>query len=135
MSLSSLGSTEPKTGAVVTLLRMKGFALKNLQPKAPVGLTPAARSWWKKLTSEYDIDDQAGLLILETAMRAMDRMTMAAELIDKHGAVTVDKFGQLKANPACAVERDSRAAMMAALKSLNLDLEPLGKPGRPSGRH
>jgi len=112
---------------------MEGFALKN-DTKTPAGLSPAARSWWKKLMGEYDIDDQAGLLILETAMRAMDRMTMAADLIDKHGAVVVDKFEQLKANPACAVERDSRAAMMAALKSLNLDLEPLGKPGRPPGR-
>lgn len=112
---------------------MKGFALKNTAEKAPVGLSKTAISWWDKLLNEYSIDDQAGLLILETALRAMDRMAMAAALVDKHGAVTVDKFGQLKANPACAVERDSRAAMMAALKSLNLDMEPLGKPGRPSG--
>lgn len=100
--------------------------------KPPPGLSALACSWWKRLDAEYGIDDAAGLLILETAMRAMDRMTMAAELIDKHGAVVVDKFQQLKANPACAVERDSRAAMMGALKSLNLDLEPLGKPGRPA---
>ena len=113
---------------------MKGFALRNNEHKAPAGLSPRAKSWWKKLTEEYDIDDQAGLLILETAMRAMDRMTMAAALIDKHGAVVIDKFQQLKANPACAVERDSRAAMMGALKSLNLDFEPLGKPGRQPGR-
>jgi len=99
--------------------------------KPPTGLSPAAKTWWTKLTTEYSIDDPAGLLILETAMRAMDRMTMAAGLVDLHGAVVVDKYQQLKANPACAVERDSRAAMMAALKSLNLDLEPLGKPGRP----
>lgn len=111
---------------------MKGFSLKNNSTTAPTGLSALAKSWWKKLIAEYDIDDQAGLLILETAMRAMDRMTMAAGLIDQHGAVSVDKFGQLKANPACAVERDSRAAMLSALKSLNLDLEPLGKPGRTS---
>lgn len=113
---------------------MEGFALKNSAQMPPAGLSSAAKSWWKKLTDEYGIDDQAGLLILETAMRAMDRMKMASDLVDKHGAVTVDKFNQLKANPACAVERDSRAAMMGALKSLNLDLEPLGKPGRQPGR-
>jgi phage terminase small subunit len=124
----------PKTGYAPKLLRIEGFALKNNAQKPPDGLSPAAKTWWTKLTNEYGIDDQAGLLILETAMRAMDRMSMAAGLVDQHGAVTVDKFGQLKANPACAVERDSRAAMMAALKSLNLDLEPLGKPGRQPGR-
>lgn len=106
--------------------------MKNNAQKPPAGLSLAAKTWWAKLTDEYSIDDQVGLLILETAMRSMDRMAMASALVDQHGAVTFDKFGQLKANPACAVERDSRAAMMAALKNLNLDLEPLGKPGRPA---
>jgi phage terminase small subunit len=124
----------PKTGYAPKLLRIEGFALKNNAQKPPDRLSPAAKTWWTKLTNEYGIDDQAGLLILETAMRSMDRMAMASALVDQYGAVTVDKFGQLKANPACAVERDSRAAMMAALKSLNLDLEPLGKPGRQPGR-
>jgi hypothetical protein len=33
------------------------------------------------------------------------------------------------------VERDSRAQWLAALKALNLDLEPLhDKPGRPGGK-
>ena len=59
--------------------------MKNTQTKPPAGLSVNAKSWWKKLIAEYDIDDQAGLLILETAMRAMDRMTMAAELIEEHG--------------------------------------------------
>jgi len=39
-----------------------------------------------------------------------------------------------KCGTAFAVKRDSRAAMMAALKNLNLDLEPLGKAGRQPGR-
>lgn len=51
----------------------------------------------------------------------------------KPAFVLVDTFQQLKANPACAVERDSRAAMIGALKSLNFDLAPLGKSGRPAG--
>jgi len=46
-----------------------------------------------------------------------------------------DRWGQLKINPLCAVERDARAQFMAAMKALNLDLEPLrDKPGRPPGR-
>ena len=85
--------------------------------------------------AEYDIGDEAGLLLLESAMRAMDRTAQAAALIEKHGVVTVDRYSQLRANPACAVERDSRAAMLSALKSLNLDLDqPLAKPGRPSAK-
>lgn len=99
----------------------------------PSGLSAAAAGWWARLCEEYGIEDQAGLLLLETAMRAFDRMTQASELIDTHGAVTADRFGQLRPNPATTIERDSRAAMMSALKNLNLDLEPVGKIGRPPG--
>lgn len=85
--------------------------------------------------TEYNIDDPAGRLLLESAMEAFDRMHQASDLIAKHGAVTVDRFGQLRPNPACTIERDNRAAMHAALKALNLDLEPLrDAAGRPPGR-
>jgi hypothetical protein len=82
--------------------------------------------------ADWDLDPPA-LLVLESALQAFDRMTEARKLIDQDGAVTPDRFGQLKAHPALVVERDSRYAMLAALKQLNLDLEPLGKPGRPGG--
>ena len=45
-----------------------------------------------------------------------------------------DRYGQLKAHPAVNIERDARAAMLAALKAMNLDVEPLrDRPGRPGG--
>ncbi|MBY0427874.1 MAG: phage terminase small subunit P27 family [Alphaproteobacteria bacterium] len=104
--------------------------------QAPSGLSAEAKAWWKKIAMDYAITDQAGRLLLETALTAFDRMRQAQALIDKHGAVTPDRFGQLRANPATTIERDSRAAMLHALKALNLDLEPLRDgPGRPSGPH
>lgn len=109
--------------------------MKISSPKPPTGLSLAAGKWWKKLLDEYGIDDAAGLLLLETALQAHDRMHQARDLIAKYGAVTSDRFGQLRPNPATTIERDSRAAMMAALKALNLDLEPLrDAAGRPPGR-
>lgn len=98
-------------------------------------LSTEARAWKKKLTAEYQITDPAGLLLLQTALEAFERMNQARALIEKHGAVTVDRFGQLRANPATTIERDSRAAMLASLKALNLDVEPLrDAAGRPPGR-
>jgi hypothetical protein len=38
-----------------------------------------------------------------------------------------------KQHPAVPIERDSRTAMLAALKALHLDLEPIGPVGRPPG--
>jgi len=102
--------------------------------RAPSGLSSAAGEWWKKLVCDFSIDDSGGLLLLETALQAFDRMHEARGLIETHGAVTFDRFGQLRPNPATVIERDSRAAMLSALKALNLDLEPVGPVGRPPGR-
>ncbi len=109
--------------------------MKKSTPKTPPGLSAAAKAWWTKLTAEYQLEDAAGLLLLETALQAFDRMHQARDLIAVHGAVTLDRFDQLRPNPATTIERDSRAAMLGALKALNLDIEPLkDSPGRPAGR-
>ncbi len=47
--------------------------------------------------------------------------------------MTIDRFVQRKPHPLLAAERDARAQMLAALKALNLDLEPLKDRGRPPG--
>lgn len=91
-----------------------------------------AKSFWKRLQDEYQIDDEAGLIILATGLEAFDTMRRAQEIIKAEGMQVKDRFGQWKAHPLLTVERDSRAAMLAALKQLNLDLEPLKDgPGRP----
>lgn len=103
-------------------------------PAAPAGLSAAAVGWWKRLHREYDLGDAGALFLLESALRAHDRMAEAGRLVDKHGVAVEDRFGQLRANPAAAAERDARAAMLAAFKALGLDILPPQLPGRPSGR-
>jgi P27 family predicted phage terminase small subunit len=104
-------------------------------PKPPHGLSPEARGWWESIQLEYAVADPGGLLILASAVEAFDRMRQAQRRLRREGLTTVDRFGQRKAHPATVIERDSRSAMLAALKQLNLDLEPLQpRAGRPSGR-
>jgi P27 family predicted phage terminase small subunit len=101
--------------------------------KTPDHLSKEAAAWWKKVVRDWDLDESA-LLILTTACEAFDRMRQAQALVTEHGIVSPDRWGQLKANPAVLVERDCRGAMLAAIKALNLDLEPLHDgPGRPAG--
>jgi hypothetical protein len=84
---------------------------------------------------EYAITDSGGLEILRTALEAFDVMRAAQAVVKAEGSVTKDRFGQPKVHPAALVERDARGQYLAALKSLNLDLEPLRNgPGRPAGR-
>lgn len=102
---------------------------------APKELSTEARSWWKRLVSEYSIDDDAGLLLLQTGLEAFDRMRLAQSAIKRDGVTVLDRFGQRKAHPLLPAERDARAQMLAALRALNLDVEPPhDRPGRPAGR-
>jgi P27 family predicted phage terminase small subunit len=101
----------------------------------PKGLTAQSKTLWKRLASDYGIDDDAGLLLLQTAMEARDRMKAAQEAIARDGMTVLDRFGQRKAHPLLPAERDARAQMLAALRALNLDVEPLhDRPGRPAGK-
>lgn len=111
---------------------MNNSAEKPANP--PKTLSAEAKTWWKKLVKEYEIDDPAGFLLLQTALEALDGMRGAQQAIADDGATIKDRFGQLRAHPIITVERDARAAMLAALRALNLDLEPLrDRIGRPAG--
>lgn len=100
---------------------------------APKHLSPEASVWWSKLTAEFFIGDDAGKLLLQTALESFDRMRGCQSAIARDGELVKDRFEQLKAHPLLGAERDARSQMLAALKSLNLDLEPLKEIGRPGG--
>ena len=90
------------------------------KPTAPSHLGAAARKLWAKLYTDYALDDSAGQALLQTACEAWDRAEGARVMIRKDGAVVKDRFDQLKAHPACAIERDARAQFLAAVRALRL---------------
>ena len=104
--------------------------MKNSNP--PVRLSSEAKALWRRLTSEYGIDDGGGRAILLVACEALDRMRQAQKAIAADGAVVIDRFGQKKAHPLLTTERDSRSAHLMALKHLGLDIEPTKE--RPAWR-
>jgi P27 family predicted phage terminase small subunit len=107
--------------------------MTRLKP-APKGLSTEAAGWWRRLSKENDIDDEAGLLLLQTALEAMDRMRQCQQAIKRDGAMVFDRFQQRKSHPLLPAERDARSQMLAALKALHFDMEPLQDgPGRPAG--
>ncbi len=106
---------------------------KRSAAKPPASLSLGARSWWRRIQKDFVVDDEAGLLVLETALLAFDRMEAARKLIDAEGSVVKDRFGQPRAHPAVVIERDARSAMLTGLRQLNLDVEPARRLGRPIG--
>ncbi|MGO9039875.1 MAG: P27 family phage terminase small subunit [Steroidobacteraceae bacterium] len=116
-------------------MKNSGAKPPKTRPKPPKGLSAESLDWWERIGTEYDVTDPGGLLILASACEAFDRMRQAQRKLRREGLTAPDRFGQRKAHPATLIERDSRAAMLSALKQLNLDLEPLeSRAGRPNGR-
>lgn len=105
-----------------------------MSKKAPTHLSTAAKKLWNDIFTEYAIDDAAGRAILRAALEAFDRSQDARKAINKDGMTVTGRDGQKRSHPLQTVERDNRAAFLAGLKALNLDLEPLRDgPGRPGG--
>lgn len=106
--------------------------MKN--PRAPDHLRTDGRALYRRIAGEYAITDAGGVAVLIQACEALDRLRDAQQIIKRDGPEVRDRFGQQRPHPMLAVEKDCRAAYMAALKQLNLDLEPLRDIGRPGGR-
>ena len=95
-------------------------------PRYPAHLEKIERQMWKKVLTEYQIVDSAGLKILESALSAHQRCRQCREQIDKEGLTYKDRFNSVKPHVLLASERDSRAAFLNAIKLLNLQLPTEG---------
>src|SRR5438067_2291367 len=87
-------------------------------------LSVEAQALHTRLVKEWSIRDAAGLITLLTACQALDRLREAQAMLKAEGIVVTGRAGP-RPHPASTVERESRAGLLAALKSLSLDLESL----------
>lgn len=102
-------------------------------PAPPRHLREPGRDLWRTVVTDFVLQEHH-LRVLLAACEARDRAASCREAIDSEGATVTDRWGQTKSHPLLAAERDSRAAFLAALRDLGLDIVPAGKPGRPPGR-
>lgn len=99
----------------------------------PGHLRTDGKAFFENVCTEYAINDAAGQALLARAAECLDRMRAAQTEIEKHGELVPDRYGGVKLNPACNLEKDARSGFLAAVRALNLDLEPLRDgPGRPA---
>lgn len=89
--------------------------------KPPTHLSAEGKKLWQRLFNDYALDDAAGLLLLQSACEAYDRLQEARKVLAKEGAVISDRWGQRKPHPAAGVERDARTQMHSALRLLKLE--------------
>ena len=98
--------------------------------RAPTYLRPQTRSWWSSVLRDFDLDEHH-VRLLTLAAEAWDRAQGAREAVAVHGPVYNDRFGQPRARPEVAIERDSRIAFARLLRELDLDGEPGSDPRPP----
>jgi P27 family predicted phage terminase small subunit len=112
-------------------LDMDDGVVRNLDD-APAHLTTEAQNLFLDYVDQYETTRSAyGHTILTTAMEAYVRMRQA-QLLLKDGIMITDNNGKLLQHPAIRIEAQSRAAMLAGLKQLNIDVIPTrDKAGRP----
>jgi len=107
----------------------------STRPKPPAHLSLATRKWWRLIVEEYELGSHH-LKVLQAACEAWDRQQEARQRLAEDGAYLPDRFGQLRAHPAVAVERDSRIAFIRAVRELALDEDgpEMPRPPRIGGR-
>ena len=91
-------------------------------PPPPKHLALPERRLWEAILRENLLDNEAALSILRTTLEAHQRARTCRETVDREGAIYRVRFNQPKPHPLIAAERDARAAFVAGMRALNLDL-------------
>lgn len=94
--------------------------MKNMTQTPPTHLSKPTQKWWREIVAEYDLESQH-LRILQMACEAWDRCEQARKVIAEEGMTFKDRFGQIKARPEIAIERDNRIAFARLMRELALD--------------
>jgi P27 family predicted phage terminase small subunit len=101
-------------------------------PQPPDSLSGESQALWLAVVSGWALD-RPGELVLLSACEALDRMRQCQATLKAEGLTTEDRFGQTRAHPLLAVERDSRNAVLKSLKQLGLKVEDLPPAGLSRG--
>ena len=91
-------------------------------PAMPRHLQAPERALWRDLVRDFTFNDVASLALLRSALEAHQRARRCRVVIDREGMTMRDRFGQVRAHPLLGPERDARAAFLAMMRALNLDL-------------
>ena len=97
---------------------------------APKHLALPTKRWWLSVVTDWELEDHH-VRLLTLAAEAWDRCAEAREIIAEKGLVFETRLGELRANPAVAVDRDSRLAFARLLRELDLDIAAPSSDVRP----
>lgn len=97
----------------------------------PDHLSDSAKSWWRSVIEDFALEPHH-VRLLTLAAQAWDRAEEARVHLVIFGTTFTDRWGQPKARPEIAIERDSRIAFARLLREMGLESAPADSP-RPPG--
>lgn len=92
-------------------------------PDPPEHLSEESAEWWRSVVATYDLRDHH-LRLLQAAAEAWDRSQEARRAVADEGPYYLDRFGQPKAHPGLAAERQARNEFRLLVRELGLDAAP-----------
>ena len=106
--------------------------MREAKPRPPRHLHPETRRWFKQVAENFELEPHH-LHLLTLACEARDRAEAARDTLARLGVTYQDRFGQPRARPEVAIERDSRIGFSRLLRELGLDGAADPGESRPPG--
>jgi hypothetical protein len=101
----------------------------SLSPPATLGKTGS--NLWQRIMVEYDLRDSGGLEMLKQICEAADDVAEDLAIIKRDGRVIRTKSGP-RDHPLIRHALAGRSFVIRSLHRLGLDVEPIGRIGRPA---
>jgi hypothetical protein len=100
--------------------RSEGAMIMSVKvPKSPDHAGPAGRRLWRDVLSQWELGE-ADVLLLEQAVRVIDRCQLLGELLRRSPPVITGRLGQVLPNPLAAELRSERRVLLGFLAALGL---------------
>ena len=108
---------------------------KRTPPEPPKHLERATKAWFRSVVKDWQLE-QHHIRLLTLGCEAWDQCQQAREVLAAEGLTFSDRFGQPRARPEVAIERDSRLAFARLVRELCLDDvdPPESRPPRAGGQ-
>lgn len=128
-----MGTRGPRSAASLAVVPPEPAPLPVATGEAhepPAHLSADSSAWWRSVVEDYGLEPHH-LRLLQCACEAWDRMALAREAVAADGLTFKDSSGNLKANPAVAIERDARTLFARLVRELDLDADGAVERSRP----
>ena len=92
-------------------------------PKPPGHFSKEAKIWWRKILTEFVLEDD-GLLILKTTLENYDMIQLAREQLAQDGPTITGPTGVPRPHPALTLLKTATSGFYQGCRLLGLNIEP-----------